>query len=496
MLKFLFVQSENENIGVEYLSASLKLSKHQVELLFFPFTLNKNIENKLIKQKIKSYQPDIVCFSPFSYQYPWSLSKAKYVKKIHPKIFTLFGGVHVNSVPIVVMSEVSIDGIIVGEADKTILDFAKNFEAGDISPTPSLWYRKKGKLIKNPLAPLVTDLDSLPYPDKDLFYHSSLSPTTKHMAYTAVGSRGCPFACTYCSNNVYQKLYQGQKRFRNRSPENIIGELEHNKAKYQFPRVEFADDVLAIDMPRLKKLMRLYKQKINVPFACFFHPQLVSEITVKYLKDGGCTWFKLGIQSANEKYRNIFLNRHETNEQIKTVSKLCQKYNLKFSFDHILFLPGETKAHLIEAVKLYNECRPTIINFWGLMYLPATDIIKTALRYKNITKKDISAINSGNHTLSKLNLVPWYDNKYQQINISAFMLLFILISLLPKKAINYLMKIKIYEVKFNIPDYILVPLKIISKIKAGQGYLYYSSLLNYIYGYVNKIKSTFINLDS
>ncbi|KKS31535.1 hypothetical protein A2380_00620 [candidate division WWE3 bacterium RIFOXYB1_FULL_43_24] len=484
MLKFLFVQHENENIGVEYISAALKSVGHSVELAFFPLGSNLQAENQAIIKKIEKYKPDFACFSPFSFQFPWSLAKAKLIKENYPELFILFGGVHVNSVPDVVMEEKAIDGILLGEADKTIIEFAQNHEAGDITKTRSLWYRKDGGIVKNPTAPLETDLDALPYPDKDLFYNSPLDPIKRNMAYTAVGSRGCPFACTYCSNNVYQKLYLGQKRFRHRSPENVIGELEMNLAKYHYPRVEFADDVLAIDIERLRKLMDLYKEKVNVPFACFFHPRLVNEETVKILKEGGCTWFKLGVQSANENYRKTFLNRHETNEQILKVSELCRKYSLQFSFDHIFNLPAETKEHLIEAVNLYNECRPTIINFWGLMYLPGTDIIQTAIKHGSISEADVPAINTGQHDLSKLNLVPWYDNKNAQINTSAFMLLFVLISLLPKGIIDWLMKIKFYDVKFQIPNIVLVPLKVLSKIKAGQGYLYYSEILGYfIYSY-------------
>ena len=494
MVRFLFIQHENENIGIEYLSASLKENNYQVEMLFFPYTTSDKVENKSIIDKIKSYKPDIICFSPFSFQYPLEISRADFIKKEFPDLYILFGGVHVNSVPNIVMEDESIDGIIVGEADKTIVEFAKNYEAGDITPTPSLWYKKDGKIVRNPMAPLEQDLDRFPFPDKDLFYNSPLAPKARGFAYTALGSRGCPFSCTYCSNNVFSRLYADQKRLRYRSPENFIAELEQNKKKYNFPRVEFADDVLAIDVPRLKRLMELYKEKVNVPFACFFHPKLVSEEVVKLLSDGGCTWFKLGVQSANEEYRKKFLNRFETNANILEVSRLSVKYKLKFSFDHILHLPGETKEHLIEAVNFYNECRPTIINFWDLMYLPATDIIKYGLEYKTISESELPQINKGAHTSSKLNTVPWFSNTNKSINYSAFMLLFMLIGITPSWFIKFLMKKKFYDTRFQIPNFILVPVKIISKVKAGQGYLYLSGVVGWLFSKWQAVKRFIINL--
>jgi anaerobic magnesium-protoporphyrin IX monomethyl ester cyclase len=477
MTRFLFVQSVYENIGVEFLSANLKKHGHQVELVFFPFNVGKISENKKILERLKTFQPNVVAFSPFSVQYDWSRNKAAMIKKIYPKQFILFGGVHVNSVPELVMRDKMIDGILLGEGDRTIVEFADNWEKRKIERTPSLWYRKSGKVVKNSLAPLENELDQFPFPDKELFY-SQMPKILKKIHYTAIGSRGCPYACSYCSNNVFQKLYTGQKRLRYRSPENFIEEIKQAKKKYGFSRVDFVDDVLSVDTKRLEKLMSLYKKNINLPFYCYYHPQLISPKVIKLLKKGGCEWLRLGLQSANEEYRHKYLNRFEKNDDVVRVSKLCRKYKLKFSFDHIFNLPGESKEHLIEAVALYNECRPTVINWAGLMYLPATTIIEYGLKFKTIKKSDIEKINTGIYQPVNLqhetSLFKRCENK-SGINTSIFMLLFVMISIFPKNAIKLLLKIRAYNWPYRIPNILIIGLKIVSKIKAGQIYLYVDS---------------------
>lgn len=486
MTRFLFVQSEFENIGIEYLSAGLKQSGHEVELLFLASILDLNKNNSDIGKEIQILQPDIIAFSPFSMQYNWALKRARFIKKYFPKVFILFGGVHVNSVPDSVITRKWIDGIIVGEADETIVEFANNYK-GDYSKCRSFWYKKRtGEVVKNKMAPLVVDLDKLPFPDKDLFYEK-MPEDMRKLPYTVMGSRGCPFACSYCSNNIYQRLYAGQKRLRYRSPDLVVEEIVVAKKKYPFNRVDFSDDVLAVDMVRLKTLTNLYKKKVNLPFSCFFHPQLVSIKTIKALRKGGCDWMKLGIQSANEEYRHKYLNRHETNKQVLLVAKLCRKYGLNFSFDHIFNLPGETKSHLIEAVKFYNLCRPNTINFGGLMYLPATDIIKFGLDFKEIRKEDLPKITQGTHMYSKQTNVPWYFYKQRGdvINPSIFMMLFILITLLPKGVIDMLIWLKVYNWPFLIPNWIIIPLKIMSKIRGGQIYLYVDRLKQVIANRIN-----------
>lgn len=484
-IKFLFIQSEHENIGIEYLSANLKEAGHKVHLLFFPkpfdnvsvkfFKSNSKKENFLIKQKIKKIQPDIVAFSPFSSQYQWSIQKAKFIKNIFPQIFTLFGGVHINSVPNIVIKNNYVDGLIIGEADQTIVDFANNFKTKKLYKTKSLWIKKDNKIIKNIMSTLPTDLDALPFPDKQIFY-DQIPKSLQKISYVIMASRGCPFSCTYCSNNVYNKLYTGQKRLRFRSPQNIIQELTKAKTKYNFDRVEFMDDVFAIDQDRLIKVLKLYQKHIHKPFSCFLHPQFVNENMIKLLKQSNCFWLKMGVQSANENYRKKYLNRLETNQDLIRIAKLCHKYHLNFSFDHIFNLPKETKLHLIEAVKLYNLCTPSIVNFGSLIYLPKTDIINYGLQENIINKKDVRNIEQGIDPVGQSSNVSRliHQSKHnQKINISAFSLLFIFTSISPR-LVDYLMKIKFYNIDKTIPNIVIIFFKIISKIKANQFYLYSS----------------------
>ncbi len=486
--RFLFIQPETENIGVEYLTASLRKAKYPVDLVYLPQPYN-NIAFRLTKEgyqtdkekvltKIRAFGPDVIGFSPFTSQYAWAVEQARWIKEKYPKVTILFGGVHVNSVPEVVIENRYVDAIIVGEADRQIVKFGKNLGTDRILSTESVWIKKNGKTYRNQLAKLETDLDKLPMPDKEIFYQQIPKPL-RSLSYVIMGSRGCPFACAYCSNNVYQKLYAGQRRLRFRSPENIIKELEGAKKKYQFKLVEFFDDVIAVDEERLKKLLSLYRKKIKLPFTCYLHPQLASKRIIKLLKKSNCCWLKMGVQSANEEYRKKILHRFESNEEIVRLSKWCRKYKLDFSLDHIFNLPGETEKDLVEAVRLYNKCRPTIINFGSLIYLPKTDIIEEGLKKKIINKKDVERINEGKDPVSRLANIDLfcYQYKNQKVtNISVIVLLFMLILITPEWFINFLLKKKIYRWKRQIPKPVLVTVKIISKIKAKQMYIYFSAL--------------------
>jgi len=496
--KFLFVHLETENIGIEYLSAALKKNNVPIDLLFLPRIYNniafhfgggdesKN-EKFLIIAKIKQYKPDIVCFSPFTSQYLWTITQATMIKKKFPEIFVLFGGVHVNSVPDEVMKQKCVDGLILGEADTQIVEFAKNFyDLDKLKSVESLWIREGKKIVKNKLAKLVANLDILPFPDKDIFY-DQIPKQLLDTSYVIMASRGCPFACTYCANNVYQKLYIGQRRLRFRTPENVVAELVEAKKKYHYKMVEFFDDVLTIDEKRLEILLKLYRKKVGVPFTCYMHPQLVNENIIKLLKKSGCSWLKMGVQSANEQYRRMHLKRGESNKEIVAASDLCHKYNLTFSLDHIFNLPGETEENLIEAVELYTRCKPTAINYGTLIYLPGTEIIDLGIKQKLLTKNDVKLINLGKDPvvhMSNFELFSHQDDSIKNLNLSVYAMLLSLIPIAPASLIRFLINRKIYKWKRPVPQSFLVVLKVLDKMYAKQMFVYASVFRTLYYYYI------------
>src|SRR4030042_4021033 len=116
--------------------------------------------------------------------------------------------------------------------------------------------KRDGQIIKNEPRDLIQDLDSLPFPDKDLY---AKEYTDFKGEYTIITSRGCPFSCTYCCNNFLRKLYQGKGTYkRYRSPENVIAELKFAKEKYKMKGVLFFDEELLLEWERAKRLLYLY----------------------------------------------------------------------------------------------------------------------------------------------------------------------------------------------------------------------------------------------
>ena len=250
-MKVVFVCSGVENIAIEFLSGFLKSKGYETDLVFDPTLFSSEAvffkkpadffdTKKELAKQIMEKQPDLICFSVLTLNYQRSLTIAKLVKKINKKIPIVFGGIHPTCVPEIVIKEKAVDIVCVGEGENALAELLPSIKKGNLDTSiNNLWFKKGNKIIKNSLRPLISNLDKLPFPDKELFYN--VYPGFKKDYYT-ISSRGCPFACTYCANNVLHKIYKGLgKTIRQRSPNNLINELTLAKEKFSPKKITLSN---------------------------------------------------------------------------------------------------------------------------------------------------------------------------------------------------------------------------------------------------------------
>ncbi len=478
-MKIAFVCAEDEIPGLGYLSAHLKKKDHQVELIFEPKQFSRAyIRNGFLArlfsrekdnlEKIKRIKPDLIGFSCTTAHYQWALAFAKKVKKRYPKIPIIFGGVHTTLVPELVIKEKAVDFVCLGEGEAAFSELLEALKRGQKDfKIKNIWYKKGGKVIRNPLRPLLEDLDELPFIDKELFRGYLPEHYFTH-TYFFTG-RGCPFNCSFCGNEQMRKIYHGLGKYvRRMSPERAIKELVLLKEKYGAKYILFEDDIFALDPAWLKKFIPLYKKKVGLPFTCFGHVQVLTPELIKLLKEGGCDLLWFGIQSANEEIRQKVHNRHETNDQIIRATKLCKKAGIKFMIDHILGVPYDTEKAIKEAIVLYNQIRPDMINCYNLLFFPKAKINEIALDAGLIKKKDIQAINQGKFVVYQTGeLVAKKKDFY-----SRYALLLTSIPILPKWLVKRIARSD-QAIGFfgKLPLFLIPPIKIFLNFRIGRGFL-------------------------
>ena len=306
----------------------------------------------------------------------------------------VFGGVHPTLSPQSVISLPFVDYVMVGEGEEALPALLECLGGDrDIETVPNLFYKKFGKTHRTPLLPYIRDLDSLPLPNKDLY--SEVNPFVL-TNYCIVTSRGCPFGCTYCSNNAYHKLYAMENNHvRRRSPQNVINELTIAKEKHPIDNIFFVDDIFTMSKGWLKEFLTLYKEAIDIPFTCLGHPKTVNAEIAQMLAKAKCYSIEFGFQTPNDHLRLNILERTDSRKEVKQLAETCQKNSLAFTIDHIFGLPGDDLSDYRDNLHYYNEIRPnTICKYW-LNFYPGTAIIEKSLEHGLLSPEEISSIENG-----------------------------------------------------------------------------------------------------
>lgn len=471
-MKIVFVNYGRENLGIEYLSSFLKTAGHQTSLandsglfsvqdnaLYAPFLEKIFSQKKELIEKVKKINPDLVCFSVYTNNYQYMCEIAKEIKKtINAKI--VFGGAHPTLVPEVVISNDFVDIVVVGEGEHTLLDIVNSLQSGSLNyRIKNAWIKKNGSVVKNELNP-PADLDSLPWPDKDLFKDT----INYRESYLIVTSRGCPNNCVYCGEEFKNRLYN-YKFFRKRSVNSVMGELLQMKRKYNFKEVMFFDAIFFTHREWLKELMERYRKEINVPFRCFGEVHFFNEEIAKCLKRGGCYCIEFGLQTINVDIRGNILNRFDTNEQIKSIFDICDEHKLRYDIDHIFGLPMESADDFIEAAKFYAQLKYlNRIKCHNLTYFPKARILNVAIEKNILTENDIKNINNG-IIGDFFHIDSVKDDKHRALKRD-FWYFYKILPLLPHRLVKQIIKFKLYKKFYLIPYFIIIFAQIGNALRA------------------------------
>jgi radical SAM superfamily enzyme YgiQ (UPF0313 family) len=253
--------------------------------------------------------------------------------------------------------------------------------------------RPDGQIVEGPQTGFIQDLDALPFFDKPLWEEYICIGDS----YQTVTSRGCPYRCTYCSNNFLARLPQEKRgRYvRHRSVAHVMHELRAAKRRYRLRFIKFEDNIFTVDKRWLKEFLYHYEKEIGTPFNFMTHPQYVDEEVAHWLSEAGCCYVQMGIQSLDEGFKSRVIKRHERNAQIEMAMEAMMKYKLHVKVDHMFGLPGEPLDAQETARKFYALHPPYRIQTFWTNFLPGTEMVRQAEEMGLLTAEDIRKLNAG-----------------------------------------------------------------------------------------------------
>lgn len=371
-------------LGTLYVASSLIKAGHEVRFLNGAF-----MRHEEILKEVSLFKPHFVGIYSTTFGWRRALKTASDIKNLDHGIFVTVGGPY----PIAMQEECledshDIDAVVTGEGEITVVEMLMRLSEGKgLEGVEGVVYRDKDEIIKNPPRPLITDLDSIPFPARELLgdadrYIPPPATYKRRPVAVIITARGCNRRCIFC----FQIDKERKTGIRFRSIENVMEEVELC-LKQGYREIKFIDDTLAADYDRAMRLTEEIRRR-GLDFTWFASACVnqVDKPLLKAFKETGCWAILFGAESGVQKNLNA-IRKGITLEQTRRAVRWAKEVGLTVYTPFIIGIPGETYEDALKTIDFAIELNPDIANFHALTPFPGTELYDSIDRYGMISEE-------------------------------------------------------------------------------------------------------------
>jgi anaerobic magnesium-protoporphyrin IX monomethyl ester cyclase len=308
----------------------------------------------------------------------------------------IWGGIHPTGFPEQCIHVA--DGICLGEGDISFLRLMEAMRDGrDHRTTPGFWFRDGDRILRNPGLPLVQNLDELPYQDFEFEDHfvnddGTLKRMDERLMKKYYGaklwtmlSHGCPYKCTFCSNDMLIDLDGDYRKFRRHSVDFYLAQLRYLLSRYPHIYNLIIDDDAFMFLPFevIREFAEKYKKEFQIPFfVSGIIPASIRKEKYQILIDAGMIKTRVGIQSGNHRIMREVFARPLHEDRLIEGSEIAYQNRKKLGpvmYDLIMDNPWEHPEELKDTIRLVHRLKPPYtFSLNSLIMLPGTRIYRMA----------------------------------------------------------------------------------------------------------------------
>lgn len=373
------VEGNNVNppLGLMYVAAAAREAGHDIQLIDVDPT---EID---VPGRVRAFNPDLVGLSFLTTEFDKARTLSRELKKTLHGVTLCCGGVHTTLDAENVLRLFDVDFCVVGEGEMTFLEVCKRIEAGgSYDDVKGICLLKNGQVTKNPPRELIEDLDSLPHPARDLIDFSNIYLTFpgcikgKYTRSTAImAGRGCNFNCAYCAA---PKLHG--RRYRLRSPQNIVQEIIHLKEAYGVKGILFQDSTLTSNRKWIISLCEeIIGRGVKFIWSCNTRVDCVDIEMLRLMRKAGCIQAEYGVESGSPKILKV-LNKRITPEKAISAFRMTESVGIRAGASFMLGNPDEEISDLEMTFDLAKRLNASYTVFFFTMPYPGTELWEIAGR--------------------------------------------------------------------------------------------------------------------
>ncbi|MBE0572395.1 MAG: B12-binding domain-containing radical SAM protein [Ignavibacteriaceae bacterium] len=343
-------------LGILYISAYL--NEHGIENKIFDTTFSSKPQ---LKKFLVNEKPDIIAFYVNLMTKLNVLEIIRFIKSTHSleSSQVILGGPEVRYNASDLLKH-GADFVVIGEGEETLLELIQKIiqtSNKDFKEIDGIGFKDNaGRIIFNAERNLISDINTLPYPNRngiDLSkYQDAWKKRHGQNAISVSTMRGCPYTCKWCSRAVYGLTY------RRRSPDKVVEEVQKIKEDYNPDTIWFVDDVFTISHNWLSGFNEeLKKNNFKIKYECITRADRMNEDVIKTLKESGCFRVWIGAESGSQRIIDA-MDRRVKVEQVREMINLSRKFGIEAGTFIMLGYPGETEKDIEETINHLKKSNP------------------------------------------------------------------------------------------------------------------------------------------
>lgn len=363
-------------LGLLYLASYARREHPWCEIEILDSTV-EGLDMRQFEASIQQNSPDVVGITIYTTTFLSSMEAVRIIKKNHPECVIIAGGAHASVMPEECLASGHVDIVVKGEGEEVFSRLLKCLKEDQaISGIPNIAFKKGNEVIHTDIAMRNVDLESIPFPARDLvpmkLYRPAKGGYRRLPATSIVTSRGCPFSCSFCSKGIFGSAYRAA------SAKRVMQEIELLIKDYGIREVLFNDDVFTMDRKRTEALCDLLiERKWDLDWFCSTRVNLVDKELLLKMKKAGCVSVGYGIESGDPAFIEK-INKGVSLEKAKAAIRMTREAGIETRAFYILGFPGETKATINKTITTSIEHNADFVIYNMAMPFPSTEMYKDA----------------------------------------------------------------------------------------------------------------------
>jgi anaerobic magnesium-protoporphyrin IX monomethyl ester cyclase len=390
-------------VGVAYVSAAMK--KHGLSVTTTNLEFDPRSTADALRDLIRSHDIGAVCVGGLSRDYAKIREVLRAAREARPDIITIAGGGIVSSDPAAGMAALEADIGVVGQGELTMCELADALDQGaSYDQVPGLVYRgSNGDWILTTPRPDVDDLDSIPWPDYEGFAFSQYVESTQRQGIYVIGSRSCPFSCTFC-------YHPSGKKYRQRSLQDLLDEIDYLVTAHDVRNVIVSDELFAYERGRVVEFCDRIK-RYSIEWSIQLRVCDVDRELLDLMRAAGCCCVSFGIESADDRVLTS-MKKHITVAQIDRALAMTREAGLEIQGGLIFGDVAETIETVANSMRWHAAHPEYGLELNMIHIFPGTPLYKEALR-RGVIASGVEYVREG---CPLVNVSQLTDEEYRELS--------------------------------------------------------------------------------